>query len=209
MRSRRTLVWSALFAAILPAAAARAAAGYLSGSLSWQFLDITGRPLDPFQPAGAANVIFFIATDCPISNSYAPEIQRVCREYGSRGVSCSLIYEDVDTAQSGTRLDDEVRRHLHDYRYADIPAAVDRSRTIAKQARASITPQAVVIDRAGTIRYRGRIDNFYAALGRPRQQVTEHDLRNALDAVLAGRPVPKVETEALGCYIVDPAMLRK
>jgi hypothetical protein len=66
-----------------------------------------------------------------------------------------------------------------------------------------------VIDRTGAIRYRGRIDNFYAALGKPRQQVTERDLRNALDAVLSGRPVPKVETEALGCYIVDPALLRK
>ena len=205
MRSRRALVWGGLVAAVLAAAASRGAAGHSSG----QILDVTGRPLKPFEPSGAANVLFFIATDCPISNSYAPEIQRVCREYGPRGVSCSLIYEDVDPAPSGTRLDDEVRRHLHDYRYADIPAAVDRSRTIAKQARASITPQAVVIDRAGTIRYRGRIDNFYAALGRPRQQVTERDLRNALDAVLAGRPVPKVETEALGCYIVDPAMLRK
>jgi hypothetical protein len=119
------------------------------------------------------------------------------------------MYEDVDTTSSSTRLDDEVRKHLHDYSYADIPASVDRSRAVAKQAKASITPQAVVIDREGKIRYRGRIDNFYAALGQPRQQVTEHDLRNALDAVLSGRRVPKVETEALGCYIVDPALLRK
>jgi len=168
-----------------------------------------GRPLNPFEPAGAANVMFFIATDCPISNSYAPEIQRVCREYAPRSVGCSLIYEDVDTAPSGTRLDNEVRQHLHDYRYADIPAAVDRSRAIAQQARASVTPQAVVIDRAGTIRYRGRIDNFYAAVGQPRQQVTERDLRDALDAILSGRPVLKVETEALGCYIADPSLLRK
>jgi thiol-disulfide isomerase/thioredoxin len=179
------------------------------GSVEGQMPDVDGRPLNPFQPAGLANVIFFVATDCPVSNSYAPEIQRVCREYGSRGVSCSLIYEDVDTAPSGTRLDDEVRKHLQEYRYADIPAAIDRSRAIARRAKTSITPQAVVIDRTGEIRYRGRIDNFYAALGKPRQQVTERDLRNALDAVLSGRPVPKVETEALGCYIVDPALLRK
>ena len=205
MRSRRTLVWGALVAAVLSVAASRGAAEHPSG----QILDVAGRPLKPFEPSGVANVIFFIATDCPISNSYAPEIQRVCREYGPRGVGCSLVYEDVDTGSSGTRLDDEVRKHLRDYRYADIPAAVDRSRAIAKQARASVTPQAVVIDRAGAIRYRGRIDNFYAALGRPRQQVTEHDLRNALDAVLSGRPVLKVETEAVGCYIVDPALLRK
>jgi hypothetical protein len=178
-----------------------------------QILDIEGRALKPFEPAGAAHVMFFIATDCPISNSYAPEIQRVCREYGPRGVGCSLMYEDVDVdadvAPRAIRLDDEVRRHLREYRYTGIPAAVDRSRIMAKQAHASVTPQAVVIDRAGAIRYRGRIDNFYAALGKPRQQVTERDLRDALDAVLSGRPVPKAETQALGCHIVDPAILRK
>ena len=201
MRSKRTLLWGAFVLAVLALIAATRVAVTI--------LDIDGRPLHPFEPAGMANVIFFVATDCPISNSYAPEIQRVCREYGPRGIGCSLMYEDLDTSSSGARLDDEVRKHLREYRYADIPAAVDRWRTIAKHAKASVTPQAVVIDQAGAIRYRGRIDNFYAALGKPRQQVTEHDLRDALDAVLSGRPVPKVETEALGCYIVDPALLRK
>ncbi len=46
-------------------------------------------------------------------------------------------------------------------------------------------------------------------LGVARQQVTERDLRLALDAVLSGAPVAKPETEAVGCYIVDPAVLRK
>jgi thiol-disulfide isomerase/thioredoxin len=174
-----------------------------------QISAVDGRMLSPFEPAGTANVIFFVATDCPISNSYAPEIQRVCRDYGSRGVGCFLMYEDVDTASSVTRLDNEVRRHLEEYRYAGIPAAVDRARVIATRAKAKITPSAVVIDRAGAIVYRGRIDNFYAALGKPRQQVTERDLRHALDAVLSGRTAPQVETEALGCHIVDPAVLRK
>jgi hypothetical protein len=207
MSSRRTLLWSAFVpvALALAVTARGAALQPIDGSIP----GIDGRTLHPFEPAGTANVIFFVATDCPISNSYAPEIQRVCQEYGPRGVDCSLMYEDVDTASSATPLDDEVRRHLQEYRYAGIPAAVDRARTIARRANATITPQAVVIDRQGAIRYRGRIDNFYAAFGKPRQQVTERDLRNALDAVLSGRPVPKVETEALGCYIVDPALLRK
>ena len=117
------------------------------------------------------------------------------------------MYEDVEAP--GTRLDGEVRAHLREYGYRDIPAAIDRSRAIASHAKATITPQAVVVDRSGAIRYRGRIDNFYAALGVARQQVTERDLRLALDAVLAGAPVAKPETEAVGCYIVDPAVLRK
>jgi hypothetical protein len=171
--------------------------------------DLDGHPPNPFKPTGMASAIFFVATDCPISNSYAPEIQRVCRDYGPRGVACSLVYEDVDVGTPGRRLEEDVRHHLREYRYTGIPAILDRSRTIAKQAKASITPQAVVVDRDGTIRYRGRIDNFYAALGKPRQLVTEHNLRDALDAVLAGTTVPKIETEPVGCYIVDPVLLRK
>ena len=46
-------------------------------------------------------------------------------------------------------------------------------------------------------------DNFYAATGRPRRVVTEHDLRDALDAVFSGQTVPKPETQAVGCYIPD------
>jgi len=148
--------------------------------------------------AGKTNVLFFISSDCPISNSYAPEIQRLCNEYGNKGVGCSLVYEDVglDTIA--------MRKHLKEYRYDGMSAVIDRNRKIAKRAKATVTPEAVVIDSRGEIRYRGRIDNFYAALGKPRQQVTAHDLQNALDAVLAGKAVPNPETKALGCYIVPP-----
>jgi thiol-disulfide isomerase/thioredoxin len=219
MRSSRVLLWGSVVAASLAAGAAGRAA-------SVQILDVDGRMLKPFDPSGAASLVFFVATDCPVSNSYAPEIQRICREYGPRGVACSLMYEDppplselrrglagakakADLETAGTRLDEAVREHMRQYGYSGIAAAVDRSRVIAKRANASVTPQAVVIDHAGEIRYRGRIDNFYAAFGKPRQQVTEHDLRNAIDAVLSRRPVPRRETEAIGCYIVDPAVLRK
>ena len=168
---------------------------------------IDGTMLTPFAPSGTAGVMFFVATDCPISNSYAPEIQRICRDYAARGVGCSLMYEDVETTPA--HLDDAVRRHLVEYKYENVAAAVDRSRVVANEARATVTPQAVVVDRTGTIRYRGRIDNFYAALGKPRQQITERDLREALDAILSGRSVTRPETEALGCFIVDPAQVRK
>jgi hypothetical protein len=170
---------------------------------------IDGRTIRPFEPSGAARVLFFVATDCPISNSYAPEIQKVCKDYGPRGVDCLLSYEDVDSTASSSALDASVRTHLNEFGYRGATAVVDRTRSLAKQARASVTPQAIVVDRSGAIRYRGRIDNFYAALGKPRQQVTEHDLRDALDAIVAGRPVVKAETKALGCSIADPALLRK
>ena len=175
----------------------------LAGSVSGQTRDIDGRSIAPFAPAGKANVLLFVQTDCPISNSYAPEIQRICKAYESKGVSCSLAYEDVRVDAAA------VRKHMKDYAYTGVPATIDDSRAVADRARATITPAAVVVDPRGTVLYRGRIDNFYASLGKPRQNVTEHDLTDALDAILAGKPVLKPETEALGCFITRPQPRKK
>jgi len=151
--------------------------------------------LNPFRPGGAVGLLFFVLTDCPISNSYAPEIQRICDDVRKQGGSCTLVYEDSSIAAAA------VRAHREDYRYRDIPAIIDHGHAIARRAKATITPQAVVVTPAGVIKYRGRIDDRYVALGQQRRVVTSHDLRDAIDAVIAGKPVPRAETEAVGCFI--------
>jgi thiol-disulfide isomerase/thioredoxin len=198
---RRRLMWLALVWPLTVTAAADRVKDVQVG-------DLDGRVIRPFATGAAASVVFFVATDCPVSNAYAPEIERVCREFAPRGVGCSLMYEDVDTAASPATLDRQVRTHLDEYKHRGLPAAIDRSRAVATAVRATITPTAVVVDRQGAVRYRGRVDNLYAALGKTRQQITSRDLRDALDAVLAGRPVAHPETEAIGCFITDPALLR-
>lgn len=140
-------------------------------------------------------LLFFVTSDCPIANGYAPEIQRVCRDYRADGVTCSLVYEDADISDAA------VRRHVAEYRYGGLRTVVDRDRAIARRSGASVTPEAVLIDGAGKIRYRGRIDDKYVDVGKPRRVVTVHDLRDAIDAVLAGRPVARPATTALGCHI--------
>src|SRR5262249_9254657 len=124
--------------------------------------------------------------------------QRVCAAYRAKGVDCALIYEDVHVSAA------DVRRHLDEHRYERIPAAIDVDASLAGRVDASVTPETVVIDRAGAVRYRGRIANFYVAFGRSRQAVTVHDLRDALDAVLAGKSVSTPVTQPIGCFIVPP-----
>ena len=157
--------------------------------------DIEGKEITPMRPAGAAQVLVFITNDCPISNFYAPEIQRICGEYGAKGVSCAVVYVDptLDVAA--------VRKHVHDFGYKGIPAILDTGHKVVRAAGAKVTPEAVVIGRNGKIRYSGRIDNFYAGLGKPRRQATVHDLRTALDEVLAGKPVTTPQTTPVGCFI--------
>ena len=200
IRARRLLWVGVILCPVVLAAADRAR--------DLQLRDVRGGVVKPFGAGAQASVAFFVATDCPVSNAYAPEIQRVCRDYSARGVACSLIYEDIDSTPHSAKLLQQVRGHLDDFKYSAIPAALDEDRTAASAVKASITPTAVVVDRRGDIRYRGRIDNLYAALGKTRQQITRHDLRDALDAVLAGRPVPHPDTEPIGCFITDPALLR-
>lgn len=172
----------------------------LAGSL--QIRGVDGTWLRPMEPAGAANVLLFVSTDCPVSNAYAPELQRICAAYAAKGIACSLIYEDPHVTVS------DVRQHLDEYRYRAVAAAIDSDGSLAAQVRATVTPQAVVVDRLGTVRYSGRIDNLYEALGRPRRVVTVHDLENALTAIVDGKAPPVSRTEAVGCYIVPPDMRR-
>jgi hypothetical protein len=119
------------------------------------------------------------------------------------GVRCLLFYEDVAIDRRGAL------EHLRQYGYHDIAAAADGDRAVARRAGATVTPQAVVIDRRGDVRYRGRIDNAYVRFGTRRTHVTVHDLTDAIDAVLANRRVASPETEALGCAIAPHITSRK
>ena len=177
-------------------------AALLAASLEIRTVD--GAVLRPFEPSATANVLVFVATDCPISNGYAPELQRICRAYAPKNVSCMLLYEDAAVTA------DDVRQHLAEYRYTGgIAAAIDADGALARHAGVSVTPEVAVVDKRGAIRYRGRIDNRYEAFGRPRRVVTVHDLQQAIEAVVEGKPVAAAETTPIGCFIVPSGLRRR
>ena len=162
---------------------------------SFSIQDINGVPRSPLNPEGKASVLFFITSDCPISNSYAPEIQRICSEYGPKKISCDLVYVDPDLTGA------DVKKHVKDFGYSAVPAILDSSQKLVRAAGATITPEAAIIGPKGQVLYRGRIDNVYAALGKRRPEATERDLRRALDEIVDGKPVSTSQTQPVGCYI--------
>ena len=117
-----------------------------------------------------ATVVIFITTDCPIANSYAPEINRLHLAYSSRNVRFTLVHVDSDLA------DDAARKHATDYELKSA-LVIDREHQLVKATKAKVTPEAFVYDVEGKLRYRGRINNLYAARGQRRSQVTVHELR--------------------------------
>lgn len=160
--------------------------------------DVSGVDRQPLRPdAGKANVLFFVSEECPISNAFAREIARICAGYQSKGIGCDLVYVDPATT------DEQARTHAQQYGHGDYPRIVDRRHELVKATGVTVTPEAAVVNREGKVVYRGRIDDSIASLGQPRRPVKDADLRDALDAVIAGKPVAKPETKALGCYISD------
>jgi len=147
-------------------------------------------------PADARlTAMFFVQRDCPISNRYAPEIRRVCAAYAAGGVRCRLVYVDQQLT------DAEARQHAREYGHGEYPVVVDRGARLVRAAGVTITPEVAVFDAKWEVAYRGRIDDSYVSWGTRRRVVGDRTLRNALDALLAGRPAPKPRTQAVGCYI--------
>jgi hypothetical protein len=148
-------------------------------------------------PAGSKAIVYiFTSVDCPISNRYAPEIRRIAQTFTPKRVVFRLVYP--------ARAEDAraIREHMKSFGHEGFEALKDPESALVKFSGATITPEAVVVVN-GNVAYRGRIDDRYVDLGTERPAPTTHDLADALDAIVAGRPVPHPATQAVGCFIAD------
>jgi hypothetical protein len=178
-------------------AALAAAVVVFTGSPEHALQDVDGSHYGTLEhPAkGQWSVLFFLTPDCPIANQYAPEIRRICGTYEGGGARCFLVYADPSLS------DEAVRRHARDYYGARFPAILDADYRLVDAASATVSSEVAVFSNQGTLEYRGRIDDFHADLGIPRQRASRHDLRDTLDALIAGRNVPNPRTETVGCFL--------
>ena len=147
-------------------------------------------------------VLIFVSTDCPVSNRYAPEIQRLYREFGPRFVHFELVYPNPNDNTS------KITANLSAYGYPAITAIPDPDQKLANSVGATVTPEAAVLDGKKQVLYRGRIDNRFVELGRERRAPTTRDLRDALVAALSGKPIDSPMTQAVGCTIADMSRRR-
>jgi peroxiredoxin len=142
----------------------------------------------------AAVVVYFAMTDCPVSNSYVPELNRIHDAYAQRGALFLAVAADLKlTRTAGARYAAE-----YSYRF---PVLLDPDRTLARLTGATISSQVAVLSAAGRVLYLGRIDDRVQDFGVHRLHPKSTDLRDALDAVLAGRPVAYAVTKSIGCAI--------
>ena len=171
------------------------AAAALADPLSFQLRDTQGAVHTQAEFAGhKAVVLFFTTTDCPIANSYVPEMNRIHDAYALRSVLFYAVQTDLTIPAA------DVAKYAREFRYA-YPLLLDPKQQLVRWTGASITPQTAILAPDGKLLYLGRVDNRVADFGKQRLQPTVLDLRDSLDAVLAGKPVPHAATKSVGCAI--------
>jgi hypothetical protein len=142
----------------------------------------------------ALTVYVFTTTDCPISNRYAPEIERLAAKFGP-GVTFTLVYPVPSDSLA------RIREHKKRFGFS-LPSIRDSQQVLVRQTGVTVAPEVAVM-KDNELLYRGRIDDRYIEFGKDRAVVTQRDLENALTAAVAGKPVPVKETRAIGCFIPD------
>jgi len=138
-------------------------------------------------------VLVFSSTTCPVAQRYIPKINDLSAAYADKGVVFAIVNAGADDSIQ------QMAYHALEYKIA-VPVVKDFDGGVCMALGATRTPQAVVLDANGIIRYRGRIDDQHRVSGE-NPNVGREDLRLAIDAVLAGATVEIAETPVEGCEI--------
>lgn len=162
---------------------------------SFTLKDIHGKEWSLQADAGKkATVLVFLSAECPMSNGYLPQLADLAKAYEPKGVAFAAINAN---AEEDTK---QIAAHAKEYGIT-FPLLLDPRQTAMKTLGATINPQAFVLDGDGSLRYRGRIDDGYSARLVKNPRVTRYDLKEAIEEVLAGKPVSVPVTMAHGCAI--------
>lgn len=158
---------------------------------------IAGRSVsrrDVAKPRGL--LVMFICRHCPYVKHVEKELARIGRDYSGRevgivAISANDALSHPDDAPASLKTQAAQQGFTFPYLY-------DESQDVARAFGAACTPDFFLYDGDGKLVYRGQLDDSRPESGKP---VTGRDLRAALDAVLAGRPVDPNQRPSIGCNI--------
>jgi hypothetical protein len=140
-------------------------------------------------------VFVFLSTDCPIAQSYLPELNRLAKEW---------TRPDSRVEQFGVWMDATVTRGAAAMRFENefkvaFPVLHDSAGLLARTFQPTRLPEAFVLDADGRLVYRGAIDNAWEDIGRRRPRAEKTYLADAVRATVDGKPVHVAQTKAVGC----------
>ena len=138
--------------------------------------------------------VVFSCNHCPYAKAYEERMVSIQRDYASRGVQLIAINSNDEKSYPEDSYPEMVKRAKE--KGFNFPYLRDGEQVVVVEYGAVCTPHVFAFDKARLLRYRGRIDD-----SRDPSSVRSHDLRNALDDLLAGRDVRVPDTRPFGCSI--------
>ena len=140
------------------------------------------------------SVLIFLSPECPLCQSYSLTIRNLQAQFEKDGIKFYGVIPDKRFSNS------EVNAFKTKYEL-NIPLLRDNEKRLTHQFKATITPEAFLLDNKGNIRYSGRIDNWMYEVGKKRTVITEHDLEYAIKAFLSNYKFKSHHSQAIGCFI--------
>ncbi len=140
-----------------------------------------------------AIVVVFVGTECPVNNVYLPCLTELHKQYAPQGVQFLAINANIQ--DSPARVAEHAKQHALPF-----PVLKDEGSLLADRFGAQRTPETFLLDPAGKVLYRGRIDDQFG-VGFKRPSPTRRDLAEAIEQVLAGKVVTQPTTQVAGCII--------
>jgi peroxiredoxin len=143
-----------------------------------------------------ALLVIFICNHCPYVKHIRQGLAQLGRDYQPKGVAIvGISSNDVANypADSPAKMKEEAKSAGYTF-----PYLYDETQQVAKAYRAACTPDIYLFDRQQKLVYRGQFDDSRPGSSLP---VTGKDLRAAMDAVLAGKPVSPDQRSSIGCNI--------
>jgi peroxiredoxin len=134
-------------------------------------------------------VLIFISVQCPVSNAYNERMEKLAADYKSKGIAVIGVNANA-TEDAGAVKAHATQKGL------TFTILKDPGNKLADKLGAARTPEAYFLDSNNKLLYHGRIDNSQNPAA-----IESNDLRMALDAALAGKPIEKTEAKAFGCTI--------
>jgi peroxiredoxin len=141
-------------------------------------------------------LIMFLCNHCPYVIHVNPEIVRLTNEYMAKGIGVVAISSN-DVENYPQDSPEKMKEHAREVGYA-FPYLYDESQEVAHAYDAACTPDFYLFDGERKLVYRGRLDDSRPKSGKP---LTGKDLREAIDAVLEGKPLPEKQYPSGGCNI--------
>lgn len=162
----------------------------------FNLLATNGRECDPYEfEESKIIVVMFTCNHCPYVQAYEQRLINLQKDFADNGVTFVAINANDEINYPEDSFDNMVKRAKE--KGYNFPYLRDKTQEVAKTFGATYTPEVFVFDQSRTLQYHGRIDDNW----QEPDKVTKQNLREALEAILAGKPVDRANTQAIGCTV--------